>query len=93
VSAGGGSSARWNPNGHEILYLSADARVVSVPVPVSPALQPGKPQTLFVIGGKGWIDFDVAPDNRLLAVVKEVAAGEEPLTAKLRALGGMTKKR
>jgi Tol biopolymer transport system component len=94
VSAGGGSQARWSPDSHEILYLSSDSRVVSVPVRLSPTLQLGKPETLFVLTGKGWTDFDVAPDGkRLLAAVKEAVAGEEPLTVKLRALSGITTKR
>ena len=94
VSAGGGSNARWSPGGREILYLSADSRVVSVPVRFSPAPQLGKPETLFVVNGKGWIDFDIAPDGkRLLAIVKDIAAAEEPLTAKLHAVGGSTTRR
>jgi Tol biopolymer transport system component len=92
VSAGGGSRARWSQNGREILYLSADSRVVSVPVPVSSTLQLGKPETLFVVTGKGWVDFDIAADGRLLAMVKDVVAAEEPLTAKLRAIGRATAK-
>jgi dipeptidyl aminopeptidase/acylaminoacyl peptidase len=93
VSAGGGSQARWNPDGSEILYLSADSRVVSVPVRRSPTLQPGKPETLFLITGKGWVDFDIRPDGKsLLAIIKDVAAAEEPLTAKLHALASATKK-
>lgn len=61
VSAGGGSRARWSPDGDEILYLSADSRIVSVPVRRSPTLELGKPETLFVLHGKGWTDFDIAP--------------------------------
>ena len=75
--------ARWNPDGREILYLSSDARVVSVPVRVTPTLELGKPETLFTLKGKPWIDFDVAPDKRLLAVIREVVAEEQPLTARL----------
>ena len=82
VSAGGARLARWSPDGREILYLSSDARVVSVPVRLTPALGLGKPETLFTLKGKPWIDFDVAPDKRLLAVIREVVAEEQPLTAK-----------
>jgi hypothetical protein len=87
VSAGGGSRARWTQDGREILYLSASGHVVSVPV--SPSLQLGKPESLFALTGKGWNDFDVAPDGkRLLAIVRDISAAEEPLTARLRAIGG-----
>ena len=82
VSAGGAMLARWNPDGREILYLSNDARVVSVPVRLTPTLELGKPETLFTLKGKPWIDFDVSPDGtRLLAVVREIVAEEQPLTA------------
>ena len=94
VSAGGGYKARWRPDGREILYLTADAHVMSVPVRWSPSPVLGKPETLFVISGKGWVDFDVAPDGKaLLAVVKDLAAAEEPLTAKLHAVTGLTTKK
>jgi Tol biopolymer transport system component len=83
VSAGGARFARWSPDGGEILYLSNDARVVSVPVRLSATLELGKPETLFTLKGKPWIDFDVAPDRRLLAVIREVVAEEQPLTARL----------
>ncbi len=82
VSAGGAVLARWNPDGREILYLSSDARIVSVPVHLTPAVELGKPETLFTLKGKPWIDFDVSPDGkRLLAVVRELVAEEQPLTA------------
>jgi Tol biopolymer transport system component len=84
VSAGGAVLARWNPAGGEILYLSSDARIVSVPVRLTPTLELGKPETLFTLKGKPWIDFDVAPDGkRLLAVVRDLVAEEQPLTARI----------
>ena len=94
VSVGGGYRARWNPDGSEILYLSADSHVVSVPMHRSPALQPGKPEPLFLIAGKGWVDFDIGPDGKsLLAIVKDLAIAEEPLTAKLHAVTGSATKK
>jgi dipeptidyl aminopeptidase/acylaminoacyl peptidase len=92
VSAGGGSRARWTQDGREILYLSATGHLVSVPV--SPSLPLGKPEVLFAVTGKGWVDFDVAPDGkRLLAIVKDISAAEEPLTVKLRAIAGTASRR
>jgi hypothetical protein len=56
----------------------------SVPVRLTPTLELGKPQTLFTLKGKPWIDFDVAPDGkRLIAAVREVVAEDQPLTARL----------
>ena len=95
VSAGGGSKARWNPNGSEILYLSlSSTSIVSVPVNhLSPTLDLGQAHTLFEINGKGWADFDIARDGRLLAIVRDVVSGEEPLIARLPAVAERASKR
>jgi eukaryotic-like serine/threonine-protein kinase len=82
VSNGGGSSARWNRDGREIVYLSADYRVMTVPVRTAPALVLGTPATLFAISNKPWTSFDLTSDaGRLLVVIPEVVANEQPLTA------------
>jgi Tol biopolymer transport system component len=83
VSAGGGRLARWTPDRRGILYVSSDARVVFVPVRVTSTIELGTPETLFTLKGKPWIDFDPAPDGRLLALIREFVAEEQPLTARL----------
>ena len=73
VSAGGGSSGRWNADGRELYYLSRDGRLMAVPVRTGAALTFGTPVTLFGMGSRRWIDFDVAQDGlRFLALVPEV---------------------
>jgi len=80
VSTGGAQSLRWSRDGRELLYLSADQRMMSVPVKTSPSLVLGAPTALFAVNGKGWADFDVSPDgNRFLAIVPKVVADELPL--------------
>ena len=82
ISKDGAVAARWSRDGHELLYLSIDGRMVSVPVRTSPALDLGVPSTLFGVGKRGWIDFEVAPDGkRFLALIPELAANEQPLKA------------
>ena len=82
VSKDGAEAARWNRDGREILYLSGENRIVSVPVLTTPALELGAPVTLFAAGSRGWVSFDVAPDGkRLLALIPEVVADEQPLKA------------
>ena len=50
VSSGGGSFPRWRADGREIVYLSVDHTIMSVPVSGSGAtLQTGKPTPLFRI--------------------------------------------
>ncbi len=81
ISTAGARMARWSRDGREILILSGDRRLVSLPVRTSPTLQIGAPATLFEIKGAGWSGFDVSPDGkRFLAIVTEVVADRLPLT-------------
>jgi hypothetical protein len=55
---------------------------MSVPVQMGAALTFGTPVTLFGVGSRRWIDFDVDQDGqRFLAVIPEVVLREQPLTA------------
>ncbi len=49
VSNGGGFDARWSRDGREIVYVSSDLRMMAVPVRKAPAVELGKPSTLFAI--------------------------------------------
>jgi len=71
---------RWIRTG-ELLFVSRDARLVSVPIRTDPSLQVGSPVDLFSFpDGKTWQSFDVTPDGkRLLAVVPEVDPSTLPL--------------
>jgi hypothetical protein len=82
VSNSGAVLARWSRDGNELFYLTGDRRLVSVPVRTSSTLELGTPTTLFALGGKAWVDFDVAPDGRrFLAIVREINGNEQPLVA------------
>jgi len=70
---------RWGRDG-ALYYLTREGRFVTVPVRTSPALQVGAPKTLFTVGERGWIDFDLSPDaQRILAIVPEIVGDETPL--------------
>jgi dipeptidyl aminopeptidase/acylaminoacyl peptidase len=71
---------RWTRGG-EILFVSDDGHLVSVPVRTTPSLQVGPPVDLFALPeGKTWPSFDVTPDGaRILAVVPEVNPSTLPL--------------
>src|SRR5438132_3084181 len=50
ISTNGGAQPRWNKNGKEILYVSADSKMMSAPVKLSPdgqSLETGTPAVLF----------------------------------------------
>jgi Tol biopolymer transport system component len=80
VSTGGARLLRWSRGG-ELLFLSSDLRMTSVPVRTSPSLQLGAPAPLFALKGDAWRSFDVSPDGkRFLAIVPEVEADQLPLT-------------
>jgi hypothetical protein len=80
VSTGGAQYLRWSRDGRELLYLSADRHMISVPVRTSPSLELGIPTALFAVNGPGWVGFDVSPDGkRFLAIVPKIVANELPL--------------
>ena len=82
LSIDGASGLFWPRGSNEILYLSADGKVVSVPVRTTPELQLGTPKVLFTLKADAlWTDFDVTPDGqRILAIVPRVDASQLPLT-------------
>ena len=82
LSTAGASVLRWPRDGNEILYLSLDRKVVSVPVRTAPGLQLGTPKVLFTLAGdSAWPDFVATADGqRILAIVPRVDADQLPLT-------------
>ena len=48
ISTGGGSDARWNANGKELVYLSADQHLMSVAIRTTPSFEADVPKPLFV---------------------------------------------
>ena len=93
VSTAGARLVRWSRDGREIFILSADGRLVSLPVRTAPALQLGAPAALFPIPlhevkGAGWSTFEASPDGkRFLAVVPVVVADRLPLTVVVNGAG------
>ncbi|HTR02555.1 MAG TPA: protein kinase [Thermoanaerobaculia bacterium] len=80
ISARPAASLDWSRSG-DLLYVSGDGHLVSVPIQTSPALRIGKEVDLFPISEKAsWQFFDVTPDGkRVLAVVTEVDPSTLPL--------------
>jgi serine/threonine protein kinase/dipeptidyl aminopeptidase/acylaminoacyl peptidase len=80
VSTGGAQSLRWSRDGRELLYVSGDRHMTSVPVKTSPSLELGAPTALFALSGADWKGFDVSPDaRRFLAIVPKIVADQLPL--------------
>jgi len=83
ISATGASLLDWSGTGDEILYLTPDGRMMSVPARTEPRLSLGEPVELFTLpAGTSWTDFDLSPDGRrILAVESESRADMQPLSA------------
>ena len=88
ISSGGGASGRWSSDGKEILYLSADRRIMSVRVTGS-GLTFDAPRPLFTLPvDANWRTFEVAPDGRLLAAVTSKMGNAQPMIAILNWASG-----
>jgi Tol biopolymer transport system component len=75
VSTAGGSLGRWSRDGRELYFIAGDRKLMAVPIDASGV--PGAARVLF--NAPGWLDYDVARDGRLVAVVVEVVGAEQPL--------------
>jgi eukaryotic-like serine/threonine-protein kinase len=75
VSTGGGARPRWGRSGRELYFLSAGQLMM---VPIDAGGNPGAARALF--DARGWLDFDVARDGRVIANVISVVARELPLS-------------
>jgi Tol biopolymer transport system component len=66
ISARGGTSPRWGPDGGELLYLDPSG-LMTVPVVVDAAFSAGQPRRLFPVkpfGGRLGGDYEVSPDGK-----------------------------
>ncbi len=81
LSSGGARLLQWSRDGRALLYVSPDGRMMSLPVQTSPSLRTGTPTALFTIPGRAWLNFRLSNDGKkILAVVPESAADEQPMT-------------
>jgi serine/threonine protein kinase len=70
VSTGGGTQARWSPDGRELYFIAPDGTLMQADVNLSPEFRASRPKPLFQTGiwkaggatnGHRW---DIAPDGR-----------------------------
>jgi Tol biopolymer transport system component len=88
VSAAGGIAPRWGKGGKELLYITADGNVVSVPLTLGRQLQRGTPTMMFKIGSlfeaaglRGNAAYELTPDGQRLLVNRVLRdPAQAPLT-------------
>ena len=75
ISAGGGGKPVWTRNGRELLYLTAMATLMSVPIHPGPDFKFGNSTAIvdlsqYSLSGAGR-DFDISPDGQRVLVLKD----------------------
>ena len=91
VSTAGATHLSWPHGAGEILFLSGDGHMTSVPVHTSPALAIGRPAVLFATA-PAWSGFDVTADGKqFLAVVPEIDGNRYPATVVVNGVTGAVK--
>jgi hypothetical protein len=66
ISTAGGTLPQWRRDGKEIFYVSADQRLMAVPVKTGGAFEPGTPEKLFSYAGAS--TYSAAPDGQRFLV-------------------------
>ena len=99
MSSAGGTQPRWRRDGRELYYVAPDARLMAVPVAVSPdgkTLDLGVPAPLFrtrLASGAGVTagrpEYAVAPDGRFLMNTVVEATAPSPITIVLNWEAGL----
>jgi dipeptidyl aminopeptidase/acylaminoacyl peptidase len=83
VSNAGGGNVRWNSNGKELFYISADSQLMAVPVTTGNTFEAGTPAPLFNITSHREVyevaPYDVAPDGQRFIVNSQTGAPALPI--------------
>jgi eukaryotic-like serine/threonine-protein kinase len=92
ISVGGGIAPEWRKDGAELFYLSADRKLMAVPVRVTGnALDPGVPKALFPIPGTRVVRaFAPASDGRFLIAKSLDDDQTTPMTVEINWLARVT---
>jgi Tol biopolymer transport system component len=84
VSTHGGNDPRWSADGREMFYLSPDQQMMSVPIQMSPAFDPGMPKPLFdshvFAPGNQRMHYSVTADGRTFILYRTLSARSLPTT-------------
>jgi Tol biopolymer transport system component len=92
ISSQGGSRPRWRKDGKELYYISADLKMMAVPINIGPGtLEIGTPQQLFplpaaiALSNPREIGYEPSPDGkRFLVLVPSEQRADTPPSATVR---------
>jgi eukaryotic-like serine/threonine-protein kinase len=86
ISTSGGTAPRWRRDGKELFYVSADQKVMAVPIKLTSTVEPGTPEPLFTFPTGATLTqlgFSYAPSRDGQRFLVNALAGENaapPLT-------------
>jgi len=79
LSRGGGSKPVWSRDGREVFFVSADTRMMAVPVAARDTFAPGTPEALFDASayhfGAPGRNYDVSKDGRFVMIREPETGG------------------
>jgi hypothetical protein len=92
ISTTGGSQPAWRRDGRELFYLSADQKVMSVPMVLGTSVEPGTPRELFDAAGVTGLAPSADGQRFLINTTVGGDAGTpQPITVVLNWTAGLTK--
>ena len=87
VSTAGGQEPRWRGDGKELFYLSAEGKMMAVPIKTGASFEAGSPVALFQthrrapVSAQDFFSYDVTADGqRFLVITKVNEANPAPLS-------------
>jgi Tol biopolymer transport system component len=82
ISSSGGTEPRWRRDGKELFYVSADQKLMAVPIKLSATVEAGPPQPLFLVYPVGgFVAVAYAPMRDGQRFLVNVPAGGEAAVA------------
>jgi Tol biopolymer transport system component len=92
ISTTGGTQPAWRRDGRELFYLSADQKVMSVPMVLGTNVEPGTPRELFEAAGVTGFAPSADGQRFLINTTAGADAGTpQPITVVLNWTAGLTK--
>jgi Tol biopolymer transport system component len=86
----GGQTPRWRRDGKELFYLTPDGGVMRVAMTLSPTLDVGSEEQLFVVTGRAASDvYDVSPDGQRFLINTSATGDPAPITVILNWLAAV----